>query len=365
MTTVTYGPAANFFSTFDPSKYTFSPEIDGEDDPIGEDFWKIQLQGPGVPALEVKIKGEFEFLNGTPISGTVTGVEIESGDQLVVDIDHLNASIDSFIPFINGGDYTGLANLAISFAGNAGLTLDDDLDGQDGDDFLDGFSGDDDLHGHGGDDTLMGGDGSDTVSGGEGADSLRGNAGDDSMRGGLGDDDERGGQGDDTLRGGADDDSVRGGAGEDDIFGGLGDDTLIGGAGNDDLTGGAGNDYLDGKAGNDELTGGVGIDQFVFSTAPGTANLDTIEDFEIGVDRILLSPAAFSALSALAPGALDASHFVTGDGAVAGDADDFLLYDTTSHLLSYDADGNGLETAIAIANLSNDAALTASDIFIA
>ena len=56
--------------------------------------------------------------------------------------------------------------------------------------------------------------------------------------------------------------------------------------GNDVLNGGAGDDSISGGPGNDFLTGQGGADQFVFQ--PGD-DFDTISDFEIGTDSILLT----------------------------------------------------------------------------
>ena len=61
-----------------------------------------------------------------------------------------------------------------------------------------------------------------------------------------------------------------------DITGTNGSDTLVGTDGDDRLTG---------LAGDDGYTGGAGADQFVFGLAQG---VDTITDFEVGVDRISL-----------------------------------------------------------------------------
>jgi len=70
------------------------------------------------------------------------------------------------------------------------------------------------------------------------------------------------------------------------LTGGAGRDQLIGGSGNDRLEGGAGNDILFDGAGVDTLIGGAGADVFIFH-ADGA--IDTILDFERGIDRIDLS----------------------------------------------------------------------------
>lgn len=62
----------------------------------------------------------------------------------------------------------------------------------------------------------------------------------------------------------------------------------IGGtAGRDSLTGTAGDDVITGGIGSDTLTGGAGADQFVFTSLRD--GVDTITDFQPGVDRIVLT----------------------------------------------------------------------------
>jgi hypothetical protein len=92
--------------------------------------------------------------------------------------------------------------------------------------------------------------------------------------------------GDDRIFGLDGKDSLKGGAGNDRLHGGSGKDKLFGDAGDDELKGGGGDDKLDGGAGNDFLTGGAGRDTFVFGGAFG---VDSITDFEDGIDRIDLS----------------------------------------------------------------------------
>jgi len=82
------------------------------------------------------------------------------------------------------------------------------------------------------------------------------------------------------------DNQVRGFSQSDDVINGLGgNDMLEGLSGDDILRGGDGDDLLDGGQGDDRYTGGAGADRFVFATGAG---IDTITDFEIGVDQILL-----------------------------------------------------------------------------
>ena len=110
------------------------------------------------------------------------------------------------------------------------------------------------------------------------------------------------GTGDDRYRG-AGDDRLFGDPGNDTLVGNGGNDTLLGGAGSDRLIGdggiefflGFGDDILYGGADGDELIGGSGSDLFVIAGNDG--GIDTIEDFELGIDRIGLIDLTFGELS--------------------------------------------------------------------
>jgi hypothetical protein len=88
-----------------------------------------------------------------------------------------------------------------------------------------------------------------------------------------------------SLDGTAGEDHLLGGNGNDVLRGHGGHDWLDGGNGMDALFGGAGSDVLIGGEGNDILSGGTGRDLFVFGRGAGN---DTISDFQIGVDRLVL-----------------------------------------------------------------------------
>jgi Ca2+-binding RTX toxin-like protein len=172
-----------------------------------------------------------------------------------------------------------------------------------------------------------------------------------------------GGAGADVIKGGAGNDVIGGGAGSDRFEGDSGDDAIDGGADNDRLAGGDGNDTLDGGAGNDTLTGEMGNDTFLFNDALGGANVDTIMDFggagSASMDVIQLENGIFTALGA---GALSAGSFVSGAAPVAADANDFILYNTTTGELYYDGDGNGGGAAVKFAVIAtHPGALSASD----
>ena len=141
------------------------------------------------------------------------------------------------------------------------------------------------------------------------------------------------------------------------LDGGNGNDQLYGGAGKDTLYGGNGDDTLSGGAGNDVLTGGSGADSFVFEKTTQNG-LDTITDFQVGTDRLVIYGSDYG----LAAGALATSHFEIGTAAT-GHAAEFV-YNSTTHTLSWDADGAGGQAAVSIAVFSNSAVIHASDFLI-
>jgi serralysin len=133
------------------------------------------------------------------------------------------------------------------------------------------------------------------------------------------------------------------------FYGLAGNDTLMSGAGDDILDGGAGNDTLIGGLGNDTLSGGTGKDVFVFNSATAN-NVDTILDFVKGTDKIQLSKSIFANLGAT--GNLTENAFWSAAGAVKGnDANDRVVYNTTTGALYYDADGSESGAAVQIALL--------------
>jgi Ca2+-binding RTX toxin-like protein len=156
---------------------------------------------------------------------------------------------------------------------------------KDGANTTESTDGDDTLMGSASDDILRGKKGNDLLFSLDGNDWMNGNQGNDLTDGGIGDDTLYGGKGFDTLTGGAGSDFLFGNRGEDILIGEKGDDTLYGGQGNDILLGGQGNDFLSGDLGDDTLVGDVGSDRFLLSTNFG---IDTIDDFEVGQDLLVL-----------------------------------------------------------------------------
>ncbi|TNC99977.1 MAG: FG-GAP repeat-containing protein [Rhodocyclaceae bacterium] len=124
-----------------------------------------------------------------------------------------------------------------------------------------------------------------------------------------------------------------------------------------------GNDVLIGSPGNDLMMGGAGADQFVFEQPLNVAtNLDRIRDFVAAIDQFKLDDSVFTGLVS---GTLTSDAFVSGAGTTtAADATDRIIYNLTSGMLYFDADGNGGGSApIAFAQITSaiKPALTASD----
>ncbi|HEX7053982.1 MAG TPA: hypothetical protein VF211_08640 [Burkholderiales bacterium] len=170
-------------------------------------------------------------------------------------------------------------------------------------------------------------------------------------------------EGNDSLNGTADDDVINGLGGNDTIWPNAGDDTVIGGPGNDLLGGNAGRDWVEGGTGNDTIGGGGDQDHFVFREF-GAANADTVITFASNWDDIQLDIAAFTALGANGRFASGDARFFGAAGASAGhDADDRIVYDTTSGRLWYDVDGSGASAAQLVATLDGAPLLRASDLW--
>ena len=152
------------------------------------------------------------------------------------------------------------------------------------------------------------------------------------------------------------------------IIGGTGKDSLIGGLGKDVLKGGTGNDLLIGGLGNDTLTGGPGNDFFVFNTKTNNKNnVDIITDFASSKDHLQFSNAIFAGLHSVAGAgtAIKANEFVSSPTATQGTtAISHLIYNSTSGVLYYDADGNAAGAAVKVAILGTHPTLVASDILI-
>ncbi len=292
----------------------------------------------------------------------------------------------------------------------------DVLHGDGGNDVVNGGDGDDYAYGDAGNDTVIGGAGTDRLYGGDGNDSLDGSDGSDRMYGDAGNDVLVGGASTNILDGGTGIDTMTGGGGNDSYFvdhasdvifeflgggtdlvystasyvlsdnvenlsltgtdaidatgnalvnrltGNDGNNALYGYDANDRLDGGLGNDDLVGGKGRDILTGGAGADDFVFAEF-GSANYDTVMDFNAVDDTITLSGAAMGH----AAGGLTAAEFTlsTPNGfftSFATTSSQRIIYDQARGDLYYDADGNGSGAKQLIASLVDGTVLTINDI---
>jgi Ca2+-binding RTX toxin-like protein len=138
-------------------------------------------------------------------------------------------------------------------------------------------------------------------------------------------------------------------------FGLNGVDTINGGNGDDALVGGQNQDIINGGGGNDQLLGGAQNDTFIFNTALNAAsNVDAILDFDASnADKIHLENTGAGLFSSLtATGALNAANFAANAGGNAQDANDFILYDTSTGNVYYDADGSGAGSKVLFAQLT-------------
>jgi hypothetical protein len=130
-------------------------------------------------------------------------------------------------------------------------------------------------------------------------------------------------------------------------------ENLTGSTLSDYFAGDANGNVLEGGRNADTLWGRGGADTFVFNLSSSelqtSAERDTIGDFVAGTDDIGIS------------GLSNLPTIVIGAAPTATTGDDTLLYNTTTGVLSYDADGNGGGAAVEIAVLSTIPTLTTND----
>jgi Ca2+-binding RTX toxin-like protein len=333
----------------------------------------------------IQFTGDFDFLDaGQSITVTLTyGVT----DGVA------NVTQSTLTLTINGSnEVIVLSNVADNVSGSA---FGDNITANDGDDTIFALSGNDSVYGGTGDDSLYGGDGADKLFGEADDDYLHGGSGNDLVYGGAGEDIVAGGSGDDQLWGGADADLYGGGSGLDyaryddanwgnltlrldnstlnagaaaigdtysgieGLVGGLGNDVILGNAAANFLFGGGGADYIDGLAGSDYLNGGAGADRFRFSTTLGSSNVDTVAGFVHGTDDLLLLQSLFSAIGTT----LDTSELKFGTA--AADANDFIIYNSVTGQLFYDANGNGAGGQTLFATVTAGTVLDTTDFIMA
>jgi Ca2+-binding RTX toxin-like protein len=321
------------------------------------------------------------------------------GETAVNPVAHPGYGNDPVQSGLGGIEFAGGNGNDILGGGAAG----DRIYGNDGYNWIEGYAGDDLLFGGNAMDVLLGGDGRDLLYGNEGVNWIEGNAGADNLYGGNVQDTLLAGTENDNVYGNGGDDLIVGGSGSDRLYGAGGadviwgddangmsfappakpvlevpvsqsvvtassltlptgvvnvtatgrasvtligndlDNTMVGNAGKNTIQAVGGNDHVNGGNGNDRLFGGGGNDSFAFTTRLGNpstdrkVNFDSIGDFSVRDDRLELDNAIFKKLGKV--GRLKKDYFTLGDK--AKDANDFILYDRKTGVISYDAEGSG------------------------
>lgn len=291
---------------------------------------------------------------------------------------YLLADADLVIELAKAGTDTVRAEISYVLPTNVeNLTLtgtNNDGTGNTANNIIIGSFGDNALYGLGGNDKLSGGAGDDLLSGGAGSDHLSGGTGNDSYI--LTDKDvivENKHAGEDIVQttfsytlGSNLEHLVLAGSSAINGTGNPLDNVLVGNNAGNKLYGAAGDDILFGGSGNDRLTGGSGRDIFVFDSKlqKSATNLDTITDYARGSDAIGLDKTIFTKLQS---GILKSDYFRASANGNAVDRNDFILYETDTGKLFYDADGSGIGSKIQFALIGtlSHPSLSASDFIVA
>ncbi len=283
------------------------------------------------------------------IYDTSTGV-------LYYDADGSGAGGEERIAILEGAPTLAATDIeVVNGSGGGGSGGGEHIVGTSGNDTLSGTDGDDTIEGLGGNDTInmlpADGYGNDVVDGGAGNDSLFFNfAGATAVTVDFGTGSASNSAGSVSF------------SGIERVVATQQNDHLIGAAGAQNLSGVGGNDILEGRAGNDWLWSGGGLDTFVFREFGG-ANADNIGDFASGSDTIALDNAVMTALGADGDFSAGDGRFRAAAGATGGaDANDRVIYNTTTGQLYYDADGSGAGAAQLIATVQGAPGVTATDI---
>ncbi|MBF9196714.1 calcium-binding protein [Microvirga terrestris] len=162
----------------------------------------------------------------------------------------------------------------------------------------------------------------------------------------------------DTITGNSKTNIIDGRAGNDVIRGAGGHDVIDGFSGNDTIYGDSGNDLMSGGLGRDTMTGGAGYDFFVFESKLSNSSIDTVMDFNLKYDMIMLWKGIFK-VSASSNGVISSGAFWAGSK--AHDRSDRILYDKSTGALAYDPDGTGSKAAQQFAILDKNLKMTYKD----
>jgi Ca2+-binding RTX toxin-like protein len=363
---------------------------DGDDNIDGGDGSDTIDGGAGDDTIQ---GGEGTFTQGGREDSLLGG----DGFDYVSFEDHSIYGVDVSLDAAGDGTYSSANTIFkyFDFEGIIGSTYEDTLHGNDSDNVIYGLGGDSDS----GYDSIYGGEGDDTLISGSSSygDFMDGEGDDDLLIGGAGDDSLFGDAGNDTIQGGAGSDSLFGGegaysdwvdysdkssfvfidlsstvtvangvdqendtlAGFENAIGSSGGNQIIGSDANNYLIGNDGVDTLEGGLGNDSLEGGDSGDIFYFASKDD--GVDKIMDFVSGVDSIVLSDNAFPYLT-WQTGNAEYIRMDNYNGINSGENDSVYVFDTTTHDLYYDEDGDGGAGPYHLAHFDNDADVLETDV---
>ena len=125
-----------------------------------------------------------------------------------------------------------------------------------------------------------------------------------------------------------------------------------------EIIGGTGNDTLSGAALDDTLIGGAGADSFLYRSPDD--GIDTIVDFEMDLDQILIAGAVFP--GNLSSGVVSEAQFF--EGTEATEAAHRFGYDVNSGNVFFDEDGLGGADAQVLATLTGTPEFDNSDLMV-
>jgi Ca2+-binding RTX toxin-like protein len=132
------------------------------------------------------------------------------------------------------------------------------------------------------------------------------------------------------------------------------DGLIDGGGGNDKIICGDDDDLIYGSNGHDRLAGGQGEDTFFFDFSIN--NIDKIRDFSIKDDTIALNAASFGL-----PLELTSEMLVSNKTGKAAEADDRIIYQSTTGNIYFDADGKGGESSRLFVSIDKGLKLSVDD----
>ena len=286
--------------------------------------------------------------------------------------DHLDGGVGTdFADYTNSAGITLFLNNSTRNAGAASgdrlVAIENATGSNAGNDLINGSADNNVLIGLGGDDILNGMKGDDVLSGGAGADKLNGGKGIDiadyygrgavtvSLDNSLV---ATGDAADDTLL--LIENLVGSRTGADRLAGNGKENFIAGNGGADRIFGRGGDDIIEGGADADKLTGNSGVDYFFYGNFADGG--DVITDFN-GADFVVFAKDAFKEATGFGTSKVT-NYFQSSKTNVASDASKHFLFRTTDSTLWFDADGNGSDVAVMIADLPDKFKLLSSDIFL-